>query len=182
MLNMTIGRCGSMSPHSGRLGRSQHLGCEHIQPTPYWRFIVLTIFDPFAGFSRLSRVAVARLSDEALVARAREDVFVPAVDVFEDKAAFVVKAELPGLKVGDVGIVVEKGVLTLSGERKPEKGDEKDGYCRVERPYGRFARSFVLPDTVDPEKIQAGLSDGVLTVSLSKKAGSQPRKIDIKVS
>jgi HSP20 family protein len=143
---------------------------------------MLTLWDPFTGFSRLSNEAFARLSDEAFVAPARADTFTPAVDVFEDKDAFVVKAELAGLKVEDVGIDVEKGVLTLRGERKLEKRDDKDGYSCVERVYGAFARSFALPDTVDPEKIQASLSDGVLTVRLSKKPTSQPRKIEIKAS
>jgi HSP20 family protein len=143
---------------------------------------MLTLWDPFTGFSRFSDAAFARLSDEAFVAPARADRFTPAVDVFEDKDAFVVKAELPGLKVEDVGIDVEKGVLTLRGERKLEKRDDKDGYCCIERVYGAFSRSFSLPDTVDPDKIQASLSDGILTVRLSKKPASQPRKIEIKAS
>jgi HSP20 family protein len=108
------------------------------------------------------------------------DRFTPAVDLFDDKISLVVKAELPGMKVEDVGIDVEKGVLTLRGERKLEK--RQDGSCRIERAYGTFARSFVLPDTVDPEKIQASLSDGILTVCLSKKPASLPRKIDITAS
>jgi HSP20 family protein len=143
---------------------------------------MLTLWDPFTGFSRLSHAAFARLSDEAFAIPARAETFTPAVDVFEDKEAFVVKAELPGLKVEDVGIDVEKGVLTLRGERKVENRTDKDGYCRIERRYGAFARSFALPDTVDPEKIQASLSDGILTVRLSKKPASQPRKIEIKAS
>jgi HSP20 family protein len=147
---------------------------------------MFTLWNSFDGFSRLSgealAEALARTSDEALDAPARADAFTPAVDVFEDKEAFVVRAELPGLKVEDVSIDIDKGVLTLHGERKPEKRDDKDGYCHVERLYGGFARSFALPDTVDPEKIQASLSDGILTVRLSKKPASQPRKIDIKAS
>jgi HSP20 family protein len=106
----------------------------------------------------------------------------PAVDVVEDKATFVVRAELPGMKVEDVAIVVENGVLTLRGERKLEKQEDKDARCRIERSYGTFVRSFSLPDTVDAEKIQASLSDGILTVCLSKKPTSRPRKIEIKAS
>jgi HSP20 family protein len=144
---------------------------------------MLTVSDPFAGFSRRSHEAFARLLDDSFAGRARADTFTLAVDVFEDEAAFVVQAELPGVKVEDVGIDVEKGVLTLRGERKREKrADNKDGYCRIERLYGHFARGFIVPDTVDPEKIQASLVDGVLTVRLSKKPASQPRKIDIKTS
>ena len=141
---------------------------------------MLTLWDSPAGFSFLSDELFERIANKALETPARADAFTPAVDLFDDKLALIVKAELPGLKVEDVGIDVEKGVLTLRGERKPEK--REDGSCRIERLHGTFVRSFVLPDTVDPEKIQASLSDGVLTVSLSKKPASLPRKIDIKVS
>jgi len=135
---------------------------------------MLTQWDPFVDFARLSNGVVA--------APARAATFTPPVDVFEDKDALVVQAELPGLKTEDVNIDVEKGVLTLRGERKLEKRDDKDGYRRVERSYGSFARSFVLPDTVDPEKIEASLTSGILTVRLAKKPTSVPRKIDIKAS
>lgn len=141
---------------------------------------MLTLWDSFNGLSRLSDEAFARLTGEAFDVPARADTFMPAVDIFDDKTALVVKADLPGLKATDVGIDVEKGVLTLRGERKSEK--REDGSCRIERSYGSFLRSFLLPDTVDPEKIQASLSDGILTVSLAKKPASLPRKIDIKVS
>jgi HSP20 family protein len=140
-----------------------------------------TLWDSLNGLSLFSDEAFARLCNEALDASpARADRFTPVVDIFDDKTAFIVKAELPGLKVEDVGIDVEKGVLTLRGERKLEK--REDGPSRIERSYGSFMRSFVLPDTVDPERIQASLSDGILTVCLSKKPASLPRKIDIKAS
>jgi HSP20 family protein len=147
---------------------------------------MLNLWNSLNGFSPFSDEAFAevleRLSNESMDAPARADTFTPAVDVFEDKDAFVVKAELPGMKVEDVGIDIDKGVLTLHGSRKVDKHDDKDGYRHVERLYGAFTRSFGLPDTVDPEKIQASLSDGILTVRLSKKPSSQPRKINIKVS
>jgi HSP20 family protein len=83
---------------------------------------MLTLWNSLNGFSSLSDEAFAEafslFSNEALDAPARAGTFTPAVDVFEDKEAFVVKAELPGLKVEDVGIDVEKGTLTLRGERQ----------------------------------------------------------------
>lgn len=139
-----------------------------------------TLWDSLNGLSRVSDEAFARLCNEAFDSHARADGFTPAVNVFDDKLGFIVKAELPGLKAEDVGIDVEKGVLTIRGERKLEK--REDCSHRIERSYGHFARSFTLPDTVDPEKIQASLADGILTVCLSKKPASLPRKIDIKAS
>jgi HSP20 family protein len=142
---------------------------------------MLTLWDSPISFSLFADECIfERISNEALDIPPRAGRFTPAVDLFDDKLALIVKAELPGMKVEDVGIDVEKGVLTLRGKRELEKREE--GSCRIERAYGTFSRSFVLPDTVDPERIQASLSDGILTVSLSKKPASLPRKIDIKVS
>jgi HSP20 family protein len=138
---------------------------------------MLTRWDPFADFARLSKEVFDPEPHRNGTAR-----FVPAVDVSEEKDAFLVRAELPGLKPEDVKIDLDKNVLTLSGERKLEKKDEKDGWRRVERQYGSFARSFVLPETVQNEGIEATMADGILTVKIPKQPKSQPRKIEIKAS
>ena len=104
------------------------------------------------------------------------------MDIQDDKDALVFRVEIPGLKAEEVHIAVEKNVLTLRGERKLERKEGEGGYHRVERAYGTFARSFVLPDTADSEKIDANLEDGVLTLRVGKRPLEQPRRIAVKAS
>lgn len=135
---------------------------------------MLTRWDPFTEMSRfqdeLFRSALAPRNGSARA-------FAPAVDVFEDGDAIFVQAELPGLRLEDVTVNVENDVLTLSGERKSER---EEGHHVRERWYGAFARSFKLPRTIDVEKIDATLKDGVLTVKLPKRDSIKPRKIEVK--
>ncbi len=105
----------------------------------------------------------------------------PAVDVAEDDEAMHVRAELPGLKKEEVKINVREGVLTLSGEKKFEDEKRKDNYYRIERSYGAFARSFTLPNTVNPDKIQANMKDGVLEILIPKKPEAKAREIKVAV-
>ena len=94
------------------------------------------------------------------------------------------QAELPGLAAEDVGVGVENGVLSISGEKKQEVEEEKDGsdYHLVERRYGRFERSFTLPRSVDAGKVKAEFANGVLTVTLPKAEAAKPRRIEVQVS
>ncbi len=140
---------------------------------------MLNHWDPFVDFARLSKDMFRY--PEAFNGEASNR-FVPAVDVTEEKDAYLVIAELPGLKAEDIQINVEKNVLTLSGERKLDHKEQKDGYVRVERAYGAFTRSFVLPDTADGEKVDANLSDGLLKVRIPKRPSAQPRKITVRAS
>jgi HSP20 family protein len=139
---------------------------------------MLTRWDPFVDFARLSK----DFFDAPFVKENGTPRFTPVVDVFEEKDALVLTAEVPGLKADEVKVNVEKNVLTLSGERKLESKEDKGGYRLVERRYGAFTRSFVLPETVDGEKVEAALADGVLTIRIAKRPQSQPRKITVKVS
>ena len=106
----------------------------------------------------------------------------PAVDVYEDAEALRIHAELPGLKKEDVKISVREGVLTLRGERKLESEEKKDNYYRIERHYGSFLRSFTLPKTVDADKIEAKMKDGVLELKVPKKPEATPREIKVEVN
>lgn len=106
--------------------------------------------------------------------------FAPAVDIYEDEGTITVQAQVPGVKAEDVHIDVENNVLTLSGERKLEREDKREGYHRIESSYGSFTRSFVLPEAADAEKVEAGLSDGVLTVRIAKRPESAPKRIEVK--
>jgi len=106
----------------------------------------------------------------------------PAVDVRETNDELTMLVELPGLDTKEVSVSVEKNVLTISGEKKKmfEEGDDDSKYHVVERYYGRFERSFRLPQTVSADKVDARLKDGVLAISLPKVEATKPRKIEVK--
>ena len=106
----------------------------------------------------------------------------PRVDVRETEATFVLDFELPGVKKEDIDINVDMGRLFLSGERRKEADAMEGGYSRAERRFGRFSRSFDLPDNVDPDRIEASFMDGVLTLTLAKvedPSSERGRKINI---
>jgi HSP20 family protein len=104
----------------------------------------------------------------------------PAVEVREEKDHFELTAEVPGLTREDISVTVENGVLTLSGEKKHEKEEEKKGYRYSERNYGRFERSFSLGDNVSPENVEAEYKNGVLRVRLKKNPKAEPKQIQVK--
>jgi HSP20 family protein len=107
--------------------------------------------------------------------------WIPAIDVVENDADYVVRADLPGLSESDVNIEVSNDVLTISGERKSEHEERKAGYHRVERRSGSFRRSLALPEGVDTESIQATFDKGVLEVTVPKPAQRQPHTVQISV-
>ncbi len=108
--------------------------------------------------------------------------WVPAMDLVETEEDFVLKADLPGMTQDEVSIEVERDVLTISGERRTEHEAKKDGYYRIERSAGAFARSLTLPEGVDAERVTAGFADGVLEVHIPKPAQAQPRRVQIGVA
>ena len=105
--------------------------------------------------------------------------WIPAMDLVETDEHFVLKADLPGLTEADVNLEVEDNVLTISGERKAEHEDKREGYVRVERAFGAFRRSLTLPEGVDPEAVSARFEKGVLEVRIPKPEQRKPRKITI---
>jgi HSP20 family protein len=106
----------------------------------------------------------------------------PCVDISEDDTEYLIKAELPEVKKEDVKVTAEEGTLTIMGERKFEKEQKNKKYHRVERAYGRFGRSFSIPDDASPAKVSAEFKDGVLTVHLAKDAKAKPQHIEVKVA
>lgn len=106
----------------------------------------------------------------------------PLVDITEDDREYVIKAELPEVRKEDVKVTVENGTLNLSGERVFEKEDKGLRYHRVERSYGSFLRSFVLPDDADASKVSAEFKDGVLMVRVEKHEKALPKRVEIKVA
>lgn len=106
--------------------------------------------------------------------------WLPAVDVEETGDAYRISADVPGMKPEDIDITLEKGVLTLKGERKSEYDTDERGVRHVERRSGRFLRRFSLPDTADTENVDARVEQGVLRLTITKKAESKPRRIEVK--
>jgi HSP20 family protein len=105
--------------------------------------------------------------------------WVPAMDLVENDNEFVLRADLPGLSENDVNIELEDNVLTISGERRAEHEERKEGYYRVERASGTFSRSLTLPEGVDPDRVQANFDRGVLEVRIPKPEQRKPRKVTI---
>ena len=103
----------------------------------------------------------------------------PAMDLVETEDHFVLRADLPGVAESDVKIELEDNVLTVSGERKAAHEEKREGFHRVERSYGSFARSLTLPKGVDPEAVTAAFEHGVLEVRVPKPEQRKPRKIEI---
>jgi HSP20 family protein len=106
----------------------------------------------------------------------------PAVDIYEQDGNLVLKAELPGIDPKDVDVRVENNVLNLTGERKFENEVKREQYHRVERAYGRFSRSFTLPNVVDTARIKAEFKDGLLRVVMPKREEAKPKQISIAVT
>ncbi len=103
----------------------------------------------------------------------------PSVDITEDDKEFLIKAELPEVKKEDISVDVNQGVVTLSGERKYEKRDEKEH--RLERFYGKFSRSFTLPENVKVDEIKAESKEGMLYLHLPKSAVEKAKKIQVDI-
>lgn len=105
--------------------------------------------------------------------------WVPAVDILESDKEYQLKVEVPEIPKEDIKLQVDHGVLTISGERKMDKNDDKQH--RIERYYGSFSRSFSLPENVDQKNIEASFNEGMLYVHLHKveATGQQPLQIEI---
>lgn len=108
--------------------------------------------------------------------------FSPRVDIHESESEYRITAELPGLEEKDFDVHLEGGVLTLKGEKRDERSEERKGYRHVETVVGSFERRFQLPAEVDAEAVAASYKNGVLTVTLPKAAGARPRTIPISAS
>jgi HSP20 family protein len=105
----------------------------------------------------------------------------PAADIAEDKDSFIVITELPGLKKEDLKVTVQNNILTISGEKKNEIDHKSKTFHRVERSYGSFYRTFELPISVDPSKVQADFKDGILRIELPKSEAAKPKEIAINI-
>jgi HSP20 family protein len=105
--------------------------------------------------------------------------WVPRVDVKEEKDRFVLFADLPGIDPDEIEVSMDKGTLTIKGERSSESAEQTDRFSRIERRYGSFYRRFALPDSADPQGIQAHGRNGVLEITIPKRPESAPRRIQV---
>ncbi len=104
----------------------------------------------------------------------------PPIEVREEKERFVLTAEMPGLNKEDIAVEVKNGVLTISGEKRHEQNEKKEGYYYSERSYGKFSRSFNLGENVSEEGVEAEYKEGILTVRLAKNKEKESKKISIR--
>jgi len=111
-----------------------------------------------------------------------EHAFAPTFEVAETKDAYVFRADLPGVKDGDLDISLTGNRLTISGRREQERHEQGDTFYASERAYGSFTRAFTLPEGIDGDNVSADLKNGVLTLSVPKKPEVQPRKVSINAS
>ena len=153
---------------------------------------MLVRWEPFGGlrrrggnlFSELNEIQreMNRLFDDFFGERQSgltEGAWTPAVDVSENEATILVRAELPGMKQEDIEVDLQDNVLTIKGEKKKETKEDQENFQRVERSYGSFSRTFTLPANVKPEDIKATFKDGVLEISLPKAEEAKTQKIAI---
>ncbi len=131
--------------------------------------MLLTRFDPFAEIRDLERrllgaVEVPQKDKEGVNA------FVPTVNTREDDKAYIVEVDLPGIDKKDIKVNIdpENRTLSISGERKFKNEVKKEDYYKIESSYGKFMRTFSLPENVDADKIDAKNENGVLTISIPK--------------
>jgi len=150
--------------------------------------LTLTPWNPFNGMEELNK-QLASVFNSAYrrnsMTPSEENILVPEwsplVDIMEDEKEYLIKVELPEVAKEAVKVSVEGGSLTISGERKAEKEEKNRKFHRVERFYGRFERSFGIPEDADETKVNAEFKDGVLRVKLAKSEKAHPRQIEVKV-
>ena len=134
----------------------------------------------WSPFRELDNLFQAMERDSAPVRRAD---WLPLVDIRETEADYQIDVELPAVSADDLNVSVSDGVLTVSGERKTEdRSEDKGRVHRVERRFGKFVRNFQLPEDADYEAISAESRDGVLYLSITKRASAKPRNIEVKVA
>ncbi|MHB8053881.1 MAG: Hsp20/alpha crystallin family protein [Candidatus Aminicenantales bacterium] len=140
-------------------------------------------WDPFRDVVTL-REKMNRLFEDSLAQKGEDkdlmtSNWAPAVDIYETANELVLTAEVPGIEEKDIEIKVEDNTLTLKGERKFEKETKEENFHRIERSYGSFFRAFSLPNSVDPDRIQAEHDNGVLRVIMPKRQELKPKTVKI---
>lgn len=123
-----------------------------------------------------------RFTEPAWNGDAEATAWTPSCDVLEDKDELKIVLELPGVRPEDLKINLENRILTVRGEKKALAEQNGERWHRYERAYGSFERSFTLPVTVDPDRVQATVEHGVLILTLPKAASAKPREIPVRLA
>ena len=120
----------------------------------------------------------------ALARGAGAGIWAPEIEMFEQDGELIVRADLPGLTKDDVNVEIDNDAITIEGERRSEQNENREGFYRTERSYGRFYRRLPLPDGVEAENADATFRDGVLEITMEapKRTESKPRKVNISES
>jgi len=135
--------------------------------------------NPFAELERMRRQLDQWLGDQETPYRQVHAGVFPLINLTEDKDNYFVRAELPGVKADELDIQATASNVAISGERKIEVENEGAQYHRKEREAGKFSRLVELSDEIDPDKVEAKLENGILTVIVSKAEIAKPRQISI---
>jgi HSP20 family protein len=146
--------------------------------------MVVTKWEPLKELMNMQE-RMNKLFDETFSRGRQQDAaagdWLPAADIMEKGDAIILTLEIPGVEQKAIEIKMEGDVLTIKGERPLEEGINKEDYLRLERPYGRFSRSFSLPTVVDQRKVKASHRDGILRIVLTKKEETKPKQIKVEV-
>lgn len=144
-------------------------------------------FDPFRGFEQITRKMSDFMSDFEKGVSFEYGAFLPKVDIAEDEKNLFIHVEIPGIAKEDIKLTIsDDNVLVIKGEKKRNdkyeiKEDEKT-FIRAERTFGAFTRSFMLPDNINKDSINAKYENGVLIVTLEKKEPEKPKEVQVEIN
>jgi len=150
--------------------------------------MTLVKYNPFRGFDSLSKRMNDFMSDFDKDSVFRDfnfgnSRFLPVTDIREDEKHIYISAEIPGISKDNIKVTIsDDNVLQIRGEKKHENKEENESYIRMERVFGEFTRSFVLPENVKDDKIKAKFENGVLNITLEKIEPSKPKEIEISIN
>lgn len=142
--------------------------------------MAITTYKPLSLLDQLQREMGGLFENPLATANFSTEEWSPAVDIKETDQAFVIHADLPGVKAEDIEVTMEEGVLTIKGERDSSKTEEKENYKRIERFSGSFMRRFTLPDIADAANVSAKTKEGVLELIIPKVEKPKPQKISVR--
>ncbi len=142
--------------------------------------MVIARWDPFRDLEDLQDQVNRIFQERRGRGEAGERTWAPIVDACEDENNIILKAELPGMKKDDIDIEVTADSLTISGERKFET-EEGRSYVRVERPYGKFRRTFAINVPINTGDVKAAYKDGLLEITIPKSEETKPKKVEVSV-
>lgn len=108
--------------------------------------------------------------------------WMPSVDISETETAYLIKAEIPEVKKGDVKVNIQDGLLTIAGHRQHETEEKDKKFHRIERSYGSFSRSFRMPDDADEATVNAEFKDGMLNVTLPKSRKAESQSVNVNIA